>query len=251
MVRIHIPHEKNEIIMKNNWTPQELAFLREKYPSMINRDLAVLMGRTLPSLKWKSHSLGLKKSDDFFNSAFSGRLNGIQGMETRLQKFHPGWNKGLKQKDYLTPEAYERAKQNRFKAGQDPHNTVPIGTERISKDGYVEVKVRHEKGLVNSINFEFKHRILFENAFGPIPKKMILVMKDGDKMNYALDNLELITKSENMQRNRLCDNAIVKKFLKVKDPEMVEKVKSDFPKIIELKRTNLKLNQQIQKHHAK
>jgi hypothetical protein len=43
----------------------------------------------------------------------------------------------------------------------------------------------------------------------------------------------------------MCDTSIVKRFLGVKDPELVEKVKKSMPEVIELKRTQLKLNKKI------
>lgn len=64
--------------------------------------------------------------------------------------------------------------------GNLPHNTKPIGYERISKDGYVEVKVkmRPSSPYCND-NFIPKHRLLWEAENGPVPKghKLILRME--------------------------------------------------------------------------
>jgi hypothetical protein len=178
----------------------------------------------------------------------SGRIskeNDI-GVKTRYSKNCPGWNKGKKQSDYMSAESIENTKKGRFKKGQDPHNTVPIGFERLSKDGYVEVKVRHLKGNgSNNENFEFKHRMIYEENFGPIPEGMIVEFNDGDKLNFEPVNLVLRTRKENLLRNTMCDSSIVKRFLGIKEPESVEKVINEMPKLIELKRKLLTVKKEI------
>jgi hypothetical protein len=74
---------------------------------------------------------------------------------------------------------------------------------------------------------------------------MIVEFKEIDKLNFDINNLELRTRRENLLSNTMCDTSIVKRFLGVKDPELVEKVKKSMPEVIELKRTQLKLNKKI------
>lgn len=61
--------------------------------------------------------------------------------------------------------------------------------------GYVTVKLTKEhKGSTRNI-----HRLLAE-AFIPNPQNKPMVNhKDGNKLNYSLDNLEWVTRSENMK----------------------------------------------------
>jgi hypothetical protein len=74
---------------------------------------------------------------------------------------------------------------------------------------------------------------------------MIVEFKDRDKLNFDINNLELRTRRENLLSNTMCDTSIVKRFLGVKDPELVEKVKKSMPEVIELKRTQLKLKKKL------
>lgn len=85
-------------------------------------------------------------------------------------------------------------KRTQFKKGNVPHNTKHNGYERINADGYVEVRIKKGK-------FALKQRLVWEDANGPIPKSHIVVFKDGNKQNCRIDNLELITRAENMIRN--------------------------------------------------
>lgn len=237
------------------WTLEENTILIEKYPDATTTDLLVLLpGRTYSSITGHANLLGIHKSESFHASGLGGRIcsgNDI-GLETRFYKKMPGWNKGKKQVDYMTAENIEKTKVGRFKKGQDPHNTVPIGTERLSKDGYVEVKIRHLKnGDANNKNFVSKHRMIYEKHFGPIPDNCNVEFIDGDRGNFEPSNYVLRTKTENFLKNIMSDASIVKRFLGVKEPELVEKIMTEMPEIIELKRNTIKLNQKINKQYAK
>lgn len=83
----------------------------------------------------------------------------------------------------------------RFEKGSIPATAqqVPVGTERISKDGYVEVKVS-ERAVNSNGSFRRKHVIVWEKAHGkPVPKGHTVVFADKDKMNFDLDNLVLVS----------------------------------------------------------
>jgi hypothetical protein len=79
-----------------------------------------------------------------------------------------------------------------------PHTWRPLGTERISKDGYLERKVTDLQGVKN---YRAVHLLNWEAVNGPLPAGHAVVFKDGNKHNVALDNLELITRAELMRRN--------------------------------------------------
>lgn len=100
-------------------------------------------------------------------------------------------NKGKK----ISAEAYEKAKGTMFKKGNVPHNYRPVGSERINKDGYTEVKVKDPR------TWKLKHRLIWEQHNGAIPKGYIAVFKDNNKQNLDINNLLLIKKSENLILN--------------------------------------------------
>lgn len=83
-----------------------------------------------------------------------------------------------------------------FKKGHAPKNHKPVGSERVSRDGYTEIKTREPDV------WELKHRQIWEGANGKIPDGHILLFKDGDRGNMALSNLLLVKKSVNAIMSR-------------------------------------------------
>ena len=110
--------------------------------------------------------------------------------------------------------ASEKSKATQFKPGSLPHNTKPIGYERLSKSGYIEVKVKMRPtalpdGKRCNDNFVPKHKLVWEAANGPVPDGCVITFKDGDKSNVALGNLACITRKQNAVLNHAhirCDN---------------------------------------------
>jgi hypothetical protein len=235
--------------MKKRWTSEEDQVIKEHYPDKLATDvLLMLPDRTLLSIWHRARVMGIRKSEAFYTSGTGKRISKSNdiGKATRFKKGAITFNKGKKQTEYMTAEQIERTKATRFKKGQDPHNTVPIGTERISKDGYVEIKIRHLKdGSANNKNFVSKHRMIYEQNFGPIPKDCNVEFIDGNRLNFEPSNLILRSKNENFVKNCMSDSSIVKRFLGVKEPELVEKIITEMPEVINLKRSVLKLNKKI------
>ena len=104
----------------------------------------------------------------------------------------------------------EKSRATQFKTGNLPHNTTPIGYERLSRDGYIEVKVKMRPSKPKCIdNFVPKHKLVWEAANGPVPEGCVITFKDGNKQNVALENLACITKKQNAVLNHAhirCDN---------------------------------------------
>lgn len=105
-------------------------------------------------------------------------------------------NKGKK----MSAEQYAKCKCTMFKKGHSPQNYRPVGSVRINADGYIEIKVK-DPGT-----WELKHRVIWEQHNGKIPKGMIVIFKDNNPLNCTLDNLLLISKDENLKMNRIGAN---------------------------------------------
>jgi hypothetical protein len=87
-----------------------------------------------------------------------------------------------------------------FKKGQKAQNYKPVGSERIDRDGYVLIKVTDEGPWHK--RWRHKHKVLWEQANGPIPKGRCILFLDSNKLNLSLDNLHLITNSQLAILNR-------------------------------------------------
>ena len=145
-----------------------------------------------------------KLNEEFGTGYTVSQLNGYyknhhlnSGLTGRFEKGHVPANKGKH------PPTVGRMAETQFKKGHLPHNTKPIGYERINKNGYVEVKVkmRPSSPLCND-NFAPKHRLIWEAANGPVPKGHKLIFANGDKTNITLDNLLLITDAQMARLNQ-------------------------------------------------
>lgn len=90
--------------------------------------------------------------------------------------------------------------QTSFKKGLQPRNKQPIGTERWTKDGYLQRKVTDTGNTVN--DYVEVHRLLWEEHNGPIPEGHIVIFRDGDRTHIELSNLMLISRGQLVVMNR-------------------------------------------------
>lgn len=114
------------------------------------------------------------------------------GLTGRFEKGIVPANKGKK----MSQEQYEKCKGTMFKKGNIPGNHRPVGSERITKDGYVEIKI----GEPNK--WRLKHLVVWEATNGRLPKGHVILFRDGNKQNTELSNLRLMTRSELLIMNR-------------------------------------------------
>lgn len=159
------------------WTPEEDELLRKLAP-----------GRTIYEISEELKKLGVCRTP----------------AQVRNRKKDRGITSGQ------VSRTTEKSRATQFKTGNLPHNTKPIGYERLSRDGYIEVKVkmRPSKPKCNG-NFVPKHKLVWEAANGPVPEGCVITFKDGNKQNVALENLACITKKQNAVLNHAhirCDN---------------------------------------------
>ena len=163
------------------WTPAAIRKLRRLYPDVDNRTIAKRMRRTLPSIDNMAHKLVLRKSEAFLRAS-------------RYPKGHRPWNEGMK-----GWQAGGRAKRTQFKRGQMPFNHKPVGSERVTKDGYLERKIREPK------KWKAVHVLLWESVHGKVKRGHLVVFKAGvnkeRRLAPVIADLECITRAENMRRN--------------------------------------------------
>lgn len=230
---------------KKKWNDNELAFLKDNYSDTENSVLCAKFNCSEKSLYSAANKLNVKKSAEHISKT-CGKVLKVVGANTRFGKGHVPMNKGKNWNEFMSVESQNNARKTTFKKGNKPHNTVEVGHERITRDGYVEVKVNDNED--SSRNFKLKHRLVWESVNGPVPKNHQVRFIDGDKMNFDIDNLKLVSLSESLKINSMCDKSIVKRFLGIKDKGLVEKIITDHKDIVSLKRNALKLNQQINKN---
>lgn len=106
------------------------------------------------------------------------------GLTGRYEKGNVPFNKGKK-------KYWVGGEETQFKKGHMPHNWVPIGTERTTDDGYVQIKIQEGKF---QRNWKAKHTIIWEATNGPVPKGHVIIFADGNRQNFEQDNLIMVSR---------------------------------------------------------
>lgn len=188
---LHRYTNEEEHFLINNVKGITLKELTKKFNEKFNLNISEI------SIENKKRALKLK----------SGIVGG------QFKKGHKAFNKGKKWKEYLTKEQQEKAKTTLFKKGNVPANHREIGSERINVDGYIEIKVGEPR------KWRLKHKVIYEEYYGAIPKGYNVIFADGNKMNLSINNLLLVSDSELliMNRNKLIyqDNELTKAGLNI------------------------------------
>ena len=163
------------------WSSEDDADMRRLYPVNEIRVLEKLFGRAEKAIAARAHKLGLTKADNY-----------TPPRRGCFEKGQRPWNKGIQ----FSPPGSEKG---RFKPGQKPHTWQPIGSERVTKEGYLKRKMT-DTGYPPRDWVEVQ-RIVWEEHFGPIPDGHVVLFRDSNKLNFDPGNLELISRAENMNRN--------------------------------------------------
>ncbi len=184
------------VAKRTPWTEAERELLRRLFPHYTSLAIARTMGRTVCAINGQAGKLGLQKSAEHLR-ANGGRWNpdNPKAVANRFQKGLVPWNKG---KHVV---AGGRSAETRFKPGSKPGNWMPIGSERVTKDGYLQRKLT-DTGYPPR-DWVSVHHIVWKEAGRDIPKGYRLVFKDGNRLNVVLENLELVSIADLMRRNTI------------------------------------------------
>ena len=221
-----------------SWFYADELKLQELYPDITNVEIGKMFGKTEAAVIGAAFKLQLRKSPEFMR---------FHTLKTAFKKGAQPANKGKKQTDFMTPDAIARTAATRFGKGHLPHNAIGC------KDGDIRIRTdktkRHYKWIrVAMGKWQMLHVVNWIVQHGPLPKGMIIVFKSGDTMDCALDNLELITKAENMKRNsgaiNLPDGMVATYLAGKNHPELIAEYLK-YPTLIETKRLQIQLKREI------
>lgn len=162
------------------YTDEMKQFILDNYKGRYNQELADLFNQKF-NANITSRTIKSYKANNNLNSGLTGKF----------RKGQTPHNKGKK----MPKEVYEKVKHTMFAKGNVPPNHRPVGSERISKDGYIEVKVAEPN------KWRLKQRVVYEEAKGKIPEGCTIIFLDGNKRNFDIDNLRCITRSELLYLN--------------------------------------------------
>lgn len=169
----------------HKWTEEEVEFIRGIYPYYPNKVVAKMV------------------TDKFGFEISASNLTNIKlkyGIPDKMipnsgifQKGQVPWNKGKKMPD----ETKEKVKKTWFKKGMIPKNHKPIGSTRITVDGYKEIKIAEPN------EWQLYARYLWEKEHGEkLTPNDVIIYADGDKENFDIDNLVKINRANLIHLNR-------------------------------------------------
>jgi hypothetical protein len=153
------------------WTDEDIKYLEDNFRSMPNVDLGIKLNRSASAVKRFLYSKEWKRTDD--------ELHKVRVQVSR------------------------RPNAGQFKKGSLPHNTSKVGdgditirTDHKDRNGRQYKWIRLELG-----RWELLQKVIWEEENGKVPEGYCLWFIDGNSLNCTLENLELITRAENINRN--------------------------------------------------
>ncbi len=180
------------------WTAKEVRLMRKLYRDTPTFKVAEALSRSERSIYGQAKKMKLKKSKKFLQSPYSGRMRpgSRRGEPKRFKPGHIPFNKGKK-----GWSAGGRSVKTRFKKGHRPQTWVPIGSKRITKGDILQIKVT-DTGYTPH-DWKSVHSLLWEAHNGPVPEGHIVVFRNKNTRDIRIENLECITRAENMRRNSI------------------------------------------------
>jgi hypothetical protein len=177
-----------KIVVAHKYTADEVAFLRNN-ETMPRNELAKAFNDKFKvnvsdgAIKAKCLMLGLKT-----------------GRDGRIKKGAVSWNKGKKG----VCGTHSNCRASQFKKGHVPANLKGkgVGHERFDKNGHVLICIDETNPHTGAPRrYVTKHKWVWEKHNGPMPPNHCLRFLDGDKSNFEIENLILITRAENAMLN--------------------------------------------------
>lgn len=164
------------------YLPQELAWI-EAHKNMLRREAHAEFCRV-----WERDDVSLSNY-----AALCKRKGWTTGRTGRFENGQAAHNKGKP----MSPDVRSKCLATAFKPGNLPHNHRGHGHERIdSKNGYVVMIVAEKNPWTGADTRPVhKHRYLWEQKNGPLPKGQVLKCLDGDKTNTDPSNWEAVPRS--------------------------------------------------------
>ena len=158
--------------VKHRWTKEEKEYLSEITPGRHYKEILEMMN---DKFEYQFTFRQVKSAIIRFNLK--------TGFNGRFEKGHVPANKGTK--------GIMKPNKTSFKKGHVHWNKKPIGSERVSVDGYTEIKV------ADPDKWRLKHRVMYEKYHNVVlnPKQLV-IFADGDKSNMSKENLLLVDNNQ-------------------------------------------------------
>lgn len=185
-------------MIRFKFTQEQLEELKRDYHNTQASDLASRFSCSLFTVYNAAYKYGLKKDLEFIRELAREKMMDPNhpGRKFLIRKGTVPPNKGKKQTEYMSTEAIEKTKHTRFLKGHLPNNTLHdhVISDRRDKTGRVYRYIR-----IGLSKWKPYHRYVWEQTNGEIPKGYNVQFKDKNTLNCAIENLYLISRSEQLK----------------------------------------------------
>jgi len=107
----------------------------------------------------------------------------------RFKKGQKSWNKGKHPLEYMSSEQYVNVQKTQFKKGNSPNNRLPVGSVRITGEGYRELKIAEPN------KWRAFSNIVWELSNGKIPPNHCVWHANKDRLDDRIENLVLVPRN--------------------------------------------------------
>lgn len=168
----------------HKWSEEEIEFIRKIYPYHENKEISKMVKEKFGFDVSATNLLNVRNKYKIPKKAIPN--SGC------YRKGDVPWNKGKGMSD----ETREKVKKTWFKKGEIPKNHRPVGSTRITVDGYTEIKIAEPN------KWALYHRYIYEKAHGvKLAKNEAVIFADGDKSNFDIDNLVKVSRANLLYLN--------------------------------------------------
>lgn len=162
------------------FTKEQIAFIETHVKGASNQHLADSVNATF-GLSITAKQMNTWKKNHGHTS----------GLDARFKKGSTPPNKGTKGLYNVG------GNKTSFKKGIVPHNYMPVGSERVNSDGYVDIKVADPN------KWRAKHILIWEAHHGhAVPKGHVVIFGDRNPRNFEPGNLILVSHAQLAVLNR-------------------------------------------------
>ena len=165
--------EKKDLskFLRRMFTEKQEQFIRNNVKGKSSRELTAILNAHF-GLNFDVSQLRAYKKNHALKS----------NLDLRFKKGNVPWSKGKKGTNGWV--------STQFKKGNIPYNHLPVGSERVTVDGYIEVKVSEPN------KWQLRQRLIWERHNGPIREGHCVVFGDSDRQNLDINNLILVSRQQ-------------------------------------------------------
>lgn len=169
----------------HKWTEDEIEYIRSIYPYYPNKVIVEMVKSKLGIDVSPRNLRNLRHKYNFPHKAIPNAGS--------FKKGAVPWNKGRK----MLEEEKKKIMEAWFKKGDNPYNTLKVGSTRTTKDGYKEIKIAEPN------KWKLYQRYVFEKEHDvELTSSDIIIFADGDRSNFDIDNLVKVSRSTLLILNR-------------------------------------------------